>query len=73
MGSRLALAATFSTQHVFPQVHAIPVKVVKVLLPGGLFYAQLIAPVAGSRLALAATFSTQHVCPQVHATPVIVV
>ncbi len=27
-GSRLALAATFSTQHVFPQVHAIPVIVV---------------------------------------------
>jgi hypothetical protein len=27
-GSRLALAATFSTQHVFPQVHAIPVLVV---------------------------------------------
>jgi hypothetical protein len=24
-GSRLALVATFSTQHVFPQVHAIPV------------------------------------------------
>ncbi|MFN9905602.1 MAG: hypothetical protein ACK56F_05670 [bacterium] len=34
-GSRLALAATFSTQHVFPQVHATLVIVVYVLLPGG--------------------------------------